>query len=94
MGFQIGGSETDVIFLVMNERGADRLLSSQFTLGGEGDVAAGPVGRSATAQTDANFHSGDSVLVASTRRFCGYLSAGSHAPTGSGRKQGFVWEEA
>src|SRR6266446_1730154 len=53
VGFQIGGSETDVILLVMNERGADRLLSSKFTLGGEGEVAAGPVGRSATAQTDA-----------------------------------------
>lgn len=52
-GFQIGGSETDVVLLVMNDRGADRLLSSQFTLGGEGEVAAGPVGRSATAQTDA-----------------------------------------
>ena len=55
VGFQIGGSETDVILLVMNKRGADRLLSSQFTLGGEGDVAAGPVGRNATAQTDAKF---------------------------------------
>jgi len=52
-GFQIGASETDVVLLVMNARGADRLLSSQFTLGGEGEVAAGPVGRSATAQTDA-----------------------------------------
>jgi lipid-binding SYLF domain-containing protein len=55
VGFQIGGSETDVILLVMNQRGADRLLSSQFTLGGEGEVAAGPVGRNATAQTDAKF---------------------------------------
>src|SRR5215831_19316113 len=53
VGFQIGGSETDLIMLVMNERGADRLLSSKFTLGAEGEVAAGPVGRSATAQTDA-----------------------------------------
>ena len=53
MGFQIGASATDVILLVMNARGADRLLSSQFTLGGEGELAAGPVGRSATAQTDA-----------------------------------------
>src|SRR6185436_11551846 len=53
VGFQIGGSETDVIMLVMNERGADRLLSSKFTVGAEGSVAAGPVGRSATAQTDA-----------------------------------------
>src|SRR5215831_7690627 len=53
IGFQIGGSETDVIMLVMNERGADRLLSSKFTLGGAGEVAAGPVGRPATAETDA-----------------------------------------
>jgi len=52
-GFQIGGSETDVVMLVMNARGMDRLLSSRFTLGGEGSVAAGPVGRTATAETDA-----------------------------------------
>ncbi len=52
-GFQIGGEETDVIMLVMNRRGADRLLSSQFTLGGDASVAAGPVGRTATADTDA-----------------------------------------
>lgn len=53
VGFQIGGSETDVVMLVMNERGAQKLVSSQFTLGGEGEVAAGPVGRTASAQTDA-----------------------------------------
>jgi SH3 domain-containing YSC84-like protein 1 len=53
VGFQIGGSETDAILLVMNARGADKLLASEFTLGGEGMVAAGPVGRTATAQTDA-----------------------------------------
>jgi len=53
VGLQIGGSETDVIMLVMNQRGADKLLSSQFTLGAEGQVAAGPVGRSSTAETDA-----------------------------------------
>jgi len=53
VGFQIGGSESDVIMLVMNERGASKLLSSKFTLGGEGEVAAGPVGRQASAQTDA-----------------------------------------
>jgi len=53
VGFQIGGSETDVVMLVMNKRGEDRLLQSKFTLGAEGEVAAGPVGRTATAQTDA-----------------------------------------
>lgn len=52
-GFQIGGSETDVVMLVMNDRGAEKMLSSQFTLGGEGEVAAGPVGRTASAETDA-----------------------------------------
>jgi lipid-binding SYLF domain-containing protein len=52
-GLQIGGTETDVIMLVMNTRGAQRLLSSKFTLGGDASVAAGPVGRQATAQTDA-----------------------------------------
>jgi SH3 domain-containing YSC84-like protein 1 len=53
VGFQIGGSTTDLIMLVMNERGVDKLLASKFTLGAEGSVAAGPVGRTATAQTDA-----------------------------------------
>lgn len=56
VGFQIGGSETDLIMLVMNARGVDKLLSSKFTLGAEGSVAAGPVGRTATAQTDAQMH--------------------------------------
>lgn len=53
LGFQIGGSETDVVMLVMNKRGVDRLLSSKFTLGGDASVAAGPVGRSSQAETDA-----------------------------------------
>jgi lipid-binding SYLF domain-containing protein len=52
-GFQIGGSETDVIMLVMNERGMKRLLTSKFTLGGDASAAAGPVGRSTQAETDA-----------------------------------------
>jgi len=55
-GFQIGASETDVIMLVMNERGAEKLLSDKFTLGAEASVAAGPVGRTTTAQTDAQMH--------------------------------------
>jgi SH3 domain-containing YSC84-like protein 1 len=56
IGLQIGGSTTDLIMLVMSERGADKLLASKFTLGAEGSVAAGPVGRTATAQTDAQMH--------------------------------------
>src|SRR5713101_7038377 len=53
VGFQIGGSSTDLIMLVMSERGAEKLLESKFTLGAEGSVAGGPIGLTATAQTDA-----------------------------------------
>jgi len=53
VGFQIGGTETDVFMLVMNQKGVDRLLSTKFTLGGDATVAAGPVGRSTQAETDA-----------------------------------------
>ena len=56
VGFQIGGSSTDLIMLVMSERGAEKLLESSFTLGGEASVAAGPVGRTVTAQTDTQMH--------------------------------------
>jgi lipid-binding SYLF domain-containing protein len=52
-GFQIGGSETDVLMLVMNEGGVRHLMSSKFTVGGDASVAAGPVGRTAEASTDA-----------------------------------------
>ena len=52
-GFQIGGSSTDVVMLVMNEHGMRDLDKDKFTLGGDASVAAGPVGRTATANTDA-----------------------------------------
>ena len=55
-GFQIGASETDVIMLLMDERSVKGILNSRFTLGGDADVAAGPVGRSTTAQTDATMN--------------------------------------
>jgi SH3 domain-containing YSC84-like protein 1 len=53
VGFQIGGTEVDVILAIMNKRGVERLLSTKFTLGGDASVAAGPIGRTASAQTDA-----------------------------------------
>src|SRR5579864_4953018 len=52
-GFQIGVSDTDVVLLVMNDGGMKHLLSDKFTLGGEANVAAGPIGRDMSAQTDA-----------------------------------------
>lgn len=56
IGFQIGAGETDVVFIVMNRRGMDKLMQDKFTIGGDASVMAGPVGRSAEARTDAMMH--------------------------------------
>jgi SH3 domain-containing YSC84-like protein 1 len=52
VGFQIGGQATDFVLLVMNDRGANGILSSKVKLGADASVAAGPVGRDASAETD------------------------------------------
>src|SRR3954464_12100865 len=52
VGFQLGAESTDVVLLVMNNRGVDALLSSKVTLGGNISVAAGPKGRNLDASTD------------------------------------------
>jgi len=56
VGFQIGGQTADLVMLVMNEKGIDRLLADKFTFGGEATATAGPVGRTVTAATDAQMH--------------------------------------
>ena len=56
LGFQIGGTSTDVVMLVMSQRGMDKLTSDKFTLGADAQVAAGPVGRDAGAETDVELH--------------------------------------
>lgn len=53
VGFQVGGEATDFVLLVMNERGASGILASKVKLGADASVAAGPVGRTASAETDA-----------------------------------------
>jgi len=53
-GFQIGGEATDFVLLVMNESGARGILASKVKLGGDASVAAGPVGRDTSAETDAS----------------------------------------
>jgi len=55
-GFQIGASETDVVVLMMNDAGMKHLLQDKFTIGGEATAAAGPLGRDASAQTDAQLN--------------------------------------
>jgi lipid-binding SYLF domain-containing protein len=52
-GFQIGGEATDFVLLVMDDRGAKGILASKVKLGADASVAAGPVGRDASAETDA-----------------------------------------
>lgn len=53
IGLQIGGQATDLVLLVMNDRGASSILESKVKLGGDASIAAGPVGRDASATTDA-----------------------------------------
>ena len=56
VGLQIGAGETDLVFIVMNERGMDKLMKDKFTIGADGSAMAGPLGRSAEATTDAMMH--------------------------------------
>jgi lipid-binding SYLF domain-containing protein len=56
IGLQIGAGETDVVFIVMNRSGMDKLMSDKFTVGADANAMAGPVGRSAEANTDAMMH--------------------------------------
>jgi len=55
-GAQIGGESTDVVMLVMNRHGMEKLASDKFTIGGDGSAAAGPVGRTSAADTDILLH--------------------------------------
>ncbi len=65
-GAQIGAEGVDLVMLIMNDQGMNDLLSSKFKLGGSGSVAAGPVGREASASTDWKFKA--EVLVYSRTR--------------------------
>jgi lipid-binding SYLF domain-containing protein len=55
-GLQIGGESADVVLLIMNSKGVDKLLESKLTLGADASVAAGPEGRKAAAATDVQMH--------------------------------------
>jgi lipid-binding SYLF domain-containing protein len=76
-GLQIGGSETDVLMIVMNDRGVERLLSNKFTVGADAAVAAGPVGRQANAQTDATMRAEMLAWSRSRGVFAGVALQGS-----------------
>jgi len=77
IGFQIGGQATDFIFLVMNSKGADALLSSKVKLGADASAAAGPKGRSAGAATDASMQAEILTYSRSQGLFAGVSLEGS-----------------
>src|SRR6195256_4003688 len=86
-GFQIGGQATDFVLLVMNESGARGILASKVKLGGDASVAAGPVGRDASAGTDATLRS--EILSYSRARglFAGVSLEGSTVRPDNGDNQ-------
>jgi lipid-binding SYLF domain-containing protein len=87
IGFQIGGEATDFVFLVINSRGADSLLHSKVKLGADASVTAGPLGRTASADTDAYMRS--EILTYSRARgiFAGVSLEGSTLrPDGDGNR--------
>lgn len=76
-GFQIGGQATDVVLVVMNERGLTNLTQNSFKIGGDASVAAGPVGREATASTDYKLQAEILSYSRSRGLFAGISLAGS-----------------
>jgi len=77
VGFQIGGEGTDLILLVMNDRGMESILSSKVKLGADASVAAGPKGRDASADTDAWMRAEILSYSRSRGLFAGVSLAGS-----------------
>jgi len=77
VGFQIGGTSTDVVMLVMSQRGMDKLTQDKFTLGADAAVAAGPVGRNAQAATDLQLHAEILAWSRSRGAFAGISLSGA-----------------
>jgi lipid-binding SYLF domain-containing protein len=80
-GLQIGAEQVDLVLLVMTRRGADKLLQDKVSLGTDASLAAGPVGRSASAATDAQMHAEILSYSRSQGLFAGIdLSGGALQP--------------
>lgn len=76
VGLQIGGAKTDYILLIMNDNGLKGLLEDKFEIGGEGSVAAGPVGRTTAASTNATLDAGILTYSRSKGAFAGIALKG------------------
>jgi lipid-binding SYLF domain-containing protein len=77
VGLQIGGQATDIVLVVVNERGIDNLAQNTFKIGGDASVAAGPVGREAAASTDYKLQAQILSYSRSRGLFAGVSLAGS-----------------
>jgi lipid-binding SYLF domain-containing protein len=77
-GFQIGAEQVDLVLLMMNREGVDKLLKDKVNLGADASIAAGPVGRTASAGTDAELHAGILAYSRAQGAFAGInLSGGA-----------------
>lgn len=89
-GFQAGVQSTDLVLVVMNQRGAEKLLKNKVTLGGDASIAAGPVGRSASAATDAQMSAEMLSYSRSKGLFAGIdLSGGTLKPDDSANARAY-----
>jgi len=77
VGAQIGGTEIDLILVITDRSGVERLLANEFKIGGEVSAAAGPVGRAAEASTDLQLHAGILSYSRSRGLFAGATVNGS-----------------
>ena len=89
-GLQIGGETIDLVLMVMNQTGIEHLLQDKFTLGAGGSLAAGPVGRSAAAETDAQMQAEILSYSRSQGLFAGIdLSGGVLKPDTDSNSDGY-----
>jgi lipid-binding SYLF domain-containing protein len=88
-GAQIGADKTDYVLLVMNEKGLNGLLGDKFEIGGEVGVAAGPVGREASAATDAQLQAEILTYSRSKGLFAGVALKGTAITPDNNLNEGF-----
>ena len=89
-GFQIGAEETDLVLMMMNRRGVEKLLEDKVNLGADASIAAGPVGRTASASTDAKLSAEILAYSRSQGAFAGInLSGGVLKPDKSANEKAY-----
>jgi lipid-binding SYLF domain-containing protein len=93
-GAQIGAEKTDIVLLIMNEDGLKGLMSDKFELGAEAGVAAGPVGRTAAASTDAKLQAGILSYSRSKGAFIGVSLKGTFITPDDDLNQAFYGRKA